>query len=88
MISPFNVLLERLSDGGGFVCAGPVLNIIGCFPLVSGTLSLLFLRKPPLPKGVVPPGGPASGDGSIYSGGGGTKMVELRTRGGEVVRSP
>jgi sugar phosphate permease len=30
---------------------GPVLTIIGCFPLLSGTLSLLFLKKPKLPKG-------------------------------------
>jgi MFS family permease len=57
-----------------------ILNIIACFPLLSGTLSLLFLRKPQPPRHAHGP--------SIYGKGHGQAMMELRTRGGEAVRAP
>ena len=61
-----------------------VLLILGCFPLVSGLMALLFLKKPPPPKEARE----REGAGSVYEKGGGHRMVELRTRGGEVVKAP
>ena len=61
-----------------------MLIILGCFPLVSGLMALLFLKKPPPRKEARG----TEGAGSVYEKGGGHRLVELRTRGGEVVKAP